>query len=238
MDAAQHRRVRNQLVVALDVESRGAAVELVEQLGDRVAGYKVGPRLFTRHGPPLLDELADAGADLFLDLKFHDIPYTVAGAVEAAAARGDVSMLTVHASGGREMVRRAAEHAGEELDVVAVTALTSLTEEDVRDVAGGAALEEWADRLARLAIDAGADGLVCSAREVESFRRAYGEEVRLVTPGIRPEWAARDDQERTVTPAEALDAGSDRLVMGRPVYRADDPVEAVERIGSTLPPAP
>jgi len=235
MDERQRQLVRRHLVVALDVESASAAVELVERLGARVDRYKVGARLFTRHGPELLDALADRGAELFLDLKFHDIPYTVAGAVEAAVERGDVSMVTVHASGGREMLERATDAAGEAVEVVAVTALTSLDSDDVRAVSGEQPLEGWADRLARLALGAGVDGLVCSAREVGAFRESYGPEVRLVTPGIRPEGTGSDDQSRVVTPAEALEAGSDRLVVGRPVYRADDPVEAVGRIGRSLP---
>lgn len=235
MNEHQKEKLRDHLIVALDVDTREEAVDLVETLGDRVATYKLGSRMFTRYGPAILDVIGESGADLFLDLKFHDIPSTVAGAVEAAADRGDVSMLTVHASGGREMVRRASEAAGDDgPNVVAVTALTSLDERDVRDVAGSNDLDEWADRLANLAREAGADGLVCSAREAPSFRRDHGTSPLLVTPGIRPKSSALDDQKRAVTPAEALEAGSDYLVIGRPIYQADDPVAVVEEIGGEL----
>jgi len=235
MSENPHQTLRDHLVVALDVETRERAVELVETLGDRVANYKIGSRMFTRYGPAIVDEIGALGAEIFLDLKFHDIPNTVAGAVEAAVEREAIFMLTVHASGGREMVRRAAGAAGPEGPaIVAVTAMTSLDARDVRQVAGSEDLEAWADRLADLAVEAGADGLVCSAREVPAFRATHGEAAVLVTPGIRPPSAALHDQKRAVTPADALEAGSDYLVMGRPIYRADDPVAVVEEIGGQL----
>jgi orotidine-5'-phosphate decarboxylase len=172
---------------------------------------------------------------LFLDLKYHDIPNTVAGAVEAAADRDDTFMLTVHASGGRAMIRRAASAAGEDgPSIVAVTALTSLDADDVREITGSGEVGEWAERLGDLAMEAGADGLVCSGQEVDDFRRAWGADPLLVTPGIRPASAAFDDQKRAVTPAEALDGGSDFLVVGRPIYEADDPIEVVERIADDI----
>ncbi len=235
MDDVQRRQVRDQLIVALDVETRQAALDLVETLGDRVSRYKIGARMFTRYGTEIVEAVGERGAEVFLDLKFHDIPNTVAGAVEAAADREDVFMVTVHASGGREMVRRAAEAAGREGPaIVAVTALTSLGERDVRDVAGGKELESWAHALGRLASEAGADGLVCSGHEVAAFRRAHGDALLLVTPGIRPEGAGADDQKRPVTPDEALEFGSDYLVVGRPIYRADDPVAVVEQIAAGI----
>ena len=235
MKDAQREKLRRHLVVALDLETIEQASDLVGQLGERVAKYKVGPRMFTRYGPEILDVVSESGAEVFLDLKFHDIPNTVAGSVAVAAERDDVFMLTVHASGGRQMIREAAEAAGEEgPNIVAVTALTSLDPRDVEDVAGGTELNRWADSLARLALEAGADGLVCSAREAGDFRDSYGESPVLVTPGIRPEGTASGDQKRVVTPAEALEAGSDFLVIGRPIYQADDPVAAVEGIAASL----
>lgn len=240
MDDRQKRLVRDHLVVALDVETRERSVRIVEKLGDRVDHYKVSPPLFTRHGPAYFEDLLAAGAtDLFLDLKFHDIPNTVEASVAEVAEHPGVSMLTVHASGGTEMVRSACDAAAAgDLDVVAVTALTSLSANEVRGLTGGLEVDTWADRLATLAVEAGVDGLVSSAREVGDLRDRFGDDLLLVTPGIRPEWAASDDQERVVTPAEALSAGSDRLVIGRPVHQADDPAEAVERIGRSLPSHP
>jgi orotidine-5'-phosphate decarboxylase len=228
-------RVRDHLIVALDLETRREALDLVERLGDRVDRYKVGPTMFTRYGPPLLDDLAELGAELFVDLKFHDIPNTVAGAVEAVAGREDVFLMTVHASGGREMIAEAARAAGPDgPEIVAVTALTSLDARDVRAVAGATTIDAWAGRLADLALEAGADGLVCSALEAPDFRQAHGAEPTLVTPGIRLADDERGDQKRVVTPGQALEAGSDYLVMGRSIYGADDPVAAVEAVGRSI----
>lgn len=235
MNERQEQLVRDKLVVALDLEEQREALNLVEGLRGRVRRFKVGSRMFTRYGPDFLDELAARDAELFVDLKFHDIPNTVEGAVEAIAEREEVFLSTIHAAGGRAMVRSAARAAGGSgLDVVAVTALTSLEADDVRAVAGGGELEEWVDDLAELALGAGADGLVCSPRELEAFRSGYGTEPILVTPGIRPEPSVRDDQKRTATPAEALEAGSDYLVVGRPIYEAEDPAAAVDAIGESL----
>jgi len=237
MDDTQRRLVREHIVVALDVETRERAVRLVDALGDRVDRYKVSPPLFTRHGQAYVDDLLAAGAtDLFLDLKFHDIPHTVRASVAEVADHPGLSTVTVHASGGTEMVRSACDAASAgDLDVDAVTALTSLSPAEVRGLTGGLEVDTWADRLATLAVEAGVDGLVSSAREVGDLRDRFGDELLLVTPGIRPEWAVSDDQKRVVTPAEALSAGSDRLVIGRPVHQAEDPVRAVERIGRSLP---
>lgn len=235
MEDSQRQRLRDHLVVALDVERRDDALELVEALGDRVARYKVGPVMFTRYGPEILGAVADRGAEIFLDLKFHDIPNTVAGSVEVAAERDDIFMMTIHASGGREMIRRAADAAGDAgPEIIAVTAMTSLDARDVRDVAGTDDLNAWAKSLAGLALESGADGLVCSAREAAEFRSEFGRSHTLVTPGIRPAGSASDDQKRAVTPAEGIDSGSDFLVIGRPIYQADDPVAVVESIGESL----
>lgn len=235
MNERQKQLVREKLVVALDLEEWREALKLVEKLSGRVRRFKLGSRMFTRYGPEILDELAARRAEVFVDLKFHDIPNTVEGAVEAVAEREEVFLLTVHAAGGRAMVRSAARAAGASgPDVVAVTALTSLEADDVRAVAGGTDLEAWVDDLAELALSAGADGLVCSPREIETFRSGYGSEPILVTPGIRPESSARDDQKRTATPAEALEAGSDYLVVGRPIYGAENPAAAVDAIGESL----
>jgi orotidine-5'-phosphate decarboxylase len=235
MNDSQRETLCEHLVVALDVETRDQAIALVEELGDRVRRYKIGARMFTRYGTDILDAVSERGGELFLDLKYHDIPNTVGGAVEAAAARDDIFMLTIHASGGRAMIRRAKSAAGEEgPSIVAVTALTSLDAGDVREISGSVELEQWAERLAHLAMEAGADGLVCSGQEVEVLRQTHGPDPLLVTPGIRPETGAFDDQKRAVTPVEALDGGSNFLVIGRPIYQADDPVAVVDNIAEDI----
>lgn len=231
-------RFRKHVIAALDLEELDDALALVDQLGSSVDKYKIGSRMFTRYGPRVLDELAERGRKVFLDLKYHDIPSVVENACAEAAKHEAVFLLTVHASGGTQMIARAVEGAKTRRDerprVVAVTALTSLSPSETRLLGIDIGLEEWAEKLGRLAIDAGADGIVCSAREVERMRGALGDVV-YVTPGIRPaSWEQPDDQTRVMTPAEALDSGSSYLVIGRPIYRADDPVEAVAKLAGEL----
>ncbi|MFP4601000.1 MAG: orotidine-5'-phosphate decarboxylase [Persicimonas sp.] len=239
MDLSQRKKLLDHVICALDLPTMDEALALVDAVGDRLAYYKVGSRMFTRYGAELLDALDERGVKVFLDLKFHDIPNTVADAVESAAGYDAVFMMTVHASGGAEMVRRAARAAAEadhSPKIVAVTALTSLSAEELAGIGVDLALEQWAVRLGRLAIDAGADGLVCSAHEAAAMRERFGDGPLLVTPGIRPEhkMAENDDQSRVMTPKDALATGSSFLVIGRPIYQADDPVEAVEAIGGSL----
>lgn len=220
------------LIVALDLPSADEALALVERLGDPTEYYKVGAQLFTQEGPALVRELKDRDKKVFLDLKYHDIPYTVARSVEAAA-RLEVDMLTVHASGGSAMMAAARDAAGVDgPTLVAVTLLTSLSGTDVEE-AWGKELRSIRDdvaRLAALAADAGLDGVVSSALEVEALKRRHGGAFLAVTPGIRPEGQEMGDQTRVASPAEAVRAGADYLVVGRPVHAAPDPVAAFQGI--------
>ena len=208
------------LMVALDMDSADEAVALAGDIGERVAALKVGSQLFSRHGPEVVRRVREAGGDVFLDLKYHDIPNTVNRAVRNAVDLG-VSWLTIHASGGRAMVEAAKEAAGE-ARVLAVTVLTSLTGTDLAELGCGGQVRDQVIRLARLARDSGADGIVCSPLEVADLRSALDSDCVLVTPGIRPAGAAADDQARTATPAGAVRAGADCIVVGRPIVNAEN----------------
>lgn len=240
MNDVRAQKLREHVISALDVATMDEALALVDALDGRLKRYKVGSRMFTRYGPALLDALAERDVDVFLDLKFHDIPNTVAGAVESALSFDSVFMMTVHASGGADMIARAVEAAAQRTDeapkIVAVTALTSLSPADMSQIGVDKALDQWAYSLGELALEAGADGLVCSAHEAAQMRERFGDEPVLVTPGIRLESkvAKDDDQSRVMTPKDALATGSDYLVIGRPIYRAEDPQGAVEEIGRSL----
>ena len=222
----------DRLIVALDVKSSAAAARLVEQLGDAVSFYKVGAELFTLAGPDIVRELKRSGKRVFLDLKFHDIPNTVARAVQAAVTL-DVDLLTLHASGGGKMMRAArAAVAESDTRLLAVTLLTSFGVDDTEQVWGKEinSLREEVNRLAQLAAETGAHGVVASALEAEMLKRRHGADFLVVTPGIRPPGAQRADQVRTATPAEALRAGADYLVIGRPVTEAADPRAVVAQM--------
>jgi orotidine-5'-phosphate decarboxylase len=223
---------RDCLIVALDVADPEKARELVRELGETVSFYKIGKELFTAAGPSVVRELVAAGKQVFLDLKFHDIPNTVAGAVRTASALG-VSLLTVHASGGSTMLRAAAEAAAQsdaKPTVLAVTVLTSLTATDLAEVGVTCGVEAQVLHLAGLAIRAGCGGIVASAQEAARLRGAYGAGFTLVTPGIRPAGGVAGDQARVVTPEDAIRAGANYLVVGRPISAADDPREAARAI--------
>ena len=225
-----------ELVAVLDVDTAAEAQRAVAACG-RCSWFKVGAQLFTREGPPAVHTLHAQGKQVFLDLKYHDIPNTVRGAVRAAAAL-DVGLLTIHASGGCEMVRAARTATeGTNTRILAVTILTSLDDAALRDELGLLEPARAAvPRLAELAVDSGAHGIVCSPQEIKLVRAAVGPEPLIVTPGIRPAWAARQDQQRVMTPAEAAEAGADLIVVGRPILQAPDPAEAVERILEELQP--
>lgn len=219
------------LIVALDGLSRREAVDFAQRLSPDDCRLKVGSELFVKGGPELIHTLQEQGFEIFLDLKFNDIPNTVAAACRAAREMR-VWMCTVHASGGPAMLEAAREAAQDELHVVAVTVLTSLDDKDL-DAVGQRPADEQVSRLARLARQAGLTGVVCSAREASQIREACGPDFWIVTPGIRPV-AAADDQKRTVTPKEAAEAGASHLVVGRPVVRADDPADACRSILAEL----
>jgi orotidine-5'-phosphate decarboxylase len=224
---------RTKLAVALDLPDADSARQLARAIAPEVGWFKIGSVLYTRSGPSLVRELGEL-QPVFLDLKFHDIPQTVEGAVSAAAELG-VSLLTVHAAGGTRMLERAARQteraSAGRCRVVAVTMLTSLEPADLGPLGIHRPLEEQVLALARLALEAGCAGVVCSPREVAAVRQALGPEAFLVTPGIRPAGpVAGDDQRRDATPAEAVAAGSSLLVVGRPIVKADDPAAAARRL--------
>ena len=221
---------RDRLIVALDVPKADEARALVERLQGKVGLFNVGSQAFTAAGPELVREIVSRGERVFLDLKFHDIPNTVAGAVASASQLG-VSLLTVHGLGGRAMLEAAVgalPAMGTRL--LAITVLTSHDEAGLGEVGVAGGVTDSVRRLARLAKDAGADGVVASPHEVALIREACGRDFLVVTPGIRPKGAATGDQARAATPASALAAGADYLVVGRPITEAADPAAAADRI--------
>jgi orotidine-5'-phosphate decarboxylase len=222
-----------QLIVALDVSSSAEAKRIVASLGDAVQFYKVGMQLYTAEGPPIVRDLVASGKDVFLDLKYHDIPNTVAAAVREAGRLG-VSMLTVHAGGGTKMLKAAMEAAKESpsknLAVLAVTVLTSMDAEQLKETGVSGQLLDQVVRLGSLAIRAGCAGVVSSAHEVKALRAKLGNAFLAVTPGVRPAGTAHGDQARVVTPAEAIAAGATHIVVGRPITAAANPVIEAEKI--------
>jgi orotidine-5'-phosphate decarboxylase len=235
----------DQLLVALDVESGTRARQLADALRGIAGGFKIGSRLFTLEGPSIVRDLTKQGDRVFLDLKFHDIPNTVATAVGAAAALG-VWMVNVHASGGTRMMQAAADAARETAYkeglkaplVIAVTVLTSMNDASLGEVGLNAPVLNQVVRLAKLTRSAGLDGVVASARETALIREACGRDFTIVTPGIRSgsaEPTGKDDQERTMTAAQALAAGASYIVVGRPIIAAPDPRAAAERIVGEIP---
>ncbi|HKK06445.1 MAG TPA: orotidine-5'-phosphate decarboxylase [Gammaproteobacteria bacterium] len=224
------------VIVALDYPAAAPALELVDRLEPGSCRLKVGKELFTRCGPDLVGQLVERGFEVFLDLKFHDIPNTVARACAAAAELG-VWMVNVHASGGRRMLeaaREALESAPHRPLLVAVTVLTSLSEAELHEIGFAGTPADNVKRLAALADESGLDGVVCSPREVAMLREARRPDFRLVTPGIRPAGADRGDQTRVMTPAEALAAGASDLVIGRPITAAPDPMAALAAIEAEI----
>lgn len=224
------------LIVALDLPTLDAATQLVDRLGESITYYKVGSPLFTRSGPEVVGMLRERGKDVFLDLKYHDIPNTVTLAVEAAAEMG-VDMLTLHAGGGTAMMRAAREAIGSDgPTLLGVTLLTSFSASDVEAVWDKElrSLREEVARLAALAFDAGLDGVVASALESEALKRRHGADFTIVTPGIRPAGHLAGDQARTATPIEAARAGADYLVVGRPILESPDPVAVARTIADEV----
>lgn len=220
------------IIVALDYSDEQPALELVARLEPTLCRLKVGIELFTAARSRLVEQLMQRGFEIFLDLKFHDIPNTTAQACKAAAELG-VWMVNVHALGGRKMMEAAREAMSlytKSPKLIAVTLLTSMTQEDLVDLGITATPADMVSRLARLACDSGLDGVVCSAREAALLRQHFGSEFCLVTPGIRSADAAADDQSRIMTPCAALDQGADYLVIGRPITRSADPLQALQNI--------
>jgi len=228
------------IIIALDVPEKNQALDLVKKL-KHVQTFKIGLELFTAQGPLIIQELHKLNKRVFLDLKLHDIPHTVAGAIRSGFNLG-VSMMTLHASGGLTMMRRAAQEARElsekagnhNIWVLAVTVLTSLKQQELEQIGIRGKTNDQVLNLARLAKKAGMDGLVCSPKETELIRREIGQDLLIINPGVRPLWAAKDDQKRFTTPRQAVRNGADYLVIGRPVTQASDPEKAFFRICQEL----
>ena len=225
---------KTRLMVALDVPELETALTLVDRLGDQVQWYKVGKQLFTHYGPKVLEELRARGRKVFLDMKFHDIPNTVAQAIRSAALIG-ADIINVHASGGPAMLTAAAE-AGRETGktVIAVTVLTSMDAEQLAAIGIQATPAEQVLRLARLTQEAGLPGVVCSALELPMLRREFGPDFLTLVPGIRPAGAAAGDQKRIMTPAQAAAAGASYIIVGRPIVAAPDPAAAAQAVLAEL----
>jgi orotidine-5'-phosphate decarboxylase len=224
------------IIIALDYPDAASALALVDQLQPSLCRLKVGKELFTAAGPALLEQLMHRGFEIFLDLKFHDIPNTAAQACKAAAGLG-VWMVNVHALGGRKMLEAARESIADSVrrpKLIAVTLLTSMAQDDLADIGINASPAEMVLRLATMAHDSGLDGVVCSAQEAALLRKNFGNDFCLVTPGIRPAQASLDDQLRVMTPQAALLAGSNYLVIGRPITQAVNPLQALLDINKEI----
>jgi len=227
---------RDRLIVALDVSSATQARQIVQSIGETASTYKIGKQLFTAEGPQIVRDLVSSGRKVFLDLKFHDIPNTVAASVGEAAKLG-VTMLTVHASGGSKMLKAAAEAAAQspaQPVVLAVTVLTSLSDADLAELGISGSVQTQVLRLGSLARAAGCGGLVASAKEAAELRRELGQDFAIVTPGVRPSGTAAGDQARVLTPKEAIAAGATYLVVGRPILEAASPAQAAAAIVSEI----
>src|SRR6266496_188106 len=220
---------KNKIIVALDVATKKEALDLVEQLRGDISRFKVGLQLYTAEGPEIVRAIRATGANVFLDLKLYDIPNTVARAVELGA-----QMLTIHLCGGSEMIRAAVSARPRELSLLGVTVLTSADEQTLRQIGIPDKIEDHVLRLAKLGVEARIDGLVASPYELKVLRQQFGTKIKLVVPGIRPSWSEAGDQKRVMTPREALDAGADYLVIGRPIIADLRPSEAVNKILSEL----
>ena len=227
-------RARDRIIFPLDVDTAGGAEEWVKCLKDRVGLFKIGLTLFVGEGPGVVRRVAEiSGGRIFLDLKFHDIPETVSGAARAVRSlSGGIRFVTVHASGGAAMMKAAVSALGTEIGVLGVTVLTSQGEAEFKGQGMDQAVEARVSGLARMAKTAGCAGVVCSALEARAVKKELGPGFLVVTPGIRPKWATvpGDDQSRVLTPGEAVRTGADYVVVGRPISKAADPVEAAERV--------
>ncbi len=230
-------RAQDKIIIALDVPDTDGALRLIDSIADHgepPALCKIGLELFTAEGPSVVKAVKARGCEIFLDLKFHDIPNTVAHAIRSAAGLG-VAMTTIHAVGGPVMMEAAAKSVeGTDLLILAVTVLTSMDSDQLSSTGINVEPKEQVLRLAGLASAAGIGGIVCSPLEISAIRGSFGNNLRIVTPGVRPTWAAAGDQKRVMTPAEAVKAGSDWLVIGRPITAAESPKEAYANVIAEL----
>ena len=221
--------VADKIIVALDVPTRERAIELVEQLRGEISFFKIGLQLYTAEGPEIVRAVLATGAKVWLDLKLYDIPNTVARAVESASALG-VQMLTIHLSGGSEMIRAATGARDSDMLLLGVTVLTSSTEQTLREIGITDPVKAQVMRLAKLGSAAGIDGLVAGPHEIKTLRREFGDRIKIAVQGIRPTWADPGDQKRFMTPSEAIETGADYIGIGRPITAHAQPREAVRKI--------
>jgi len=219
----------DKIIVALDVPSKKDALGLVEQLRGQISFFKIGLQLYTAEGPEIVRAVLSTGAQVWLDLKLYDIPNTVGGAVESASGLG-VQMLTIHLSGGAEMIRAATSARKGSMSILGVTVLTSSTDETLGEIGIASKAEDQVLRLARLGVENRIDGVVASPHEIKRLRSEFGDKIIIAVQGIRPTWSKADDQKRFMTPREALAAGADYIGIGRPITKHPNPREAAKRI--------
>jgi orotidine-5'-phosphate decarboxylase len=217
------------IIVALDVATKEKALELVKQLRDQISFFKIGLQLYTAEGPEIVRAVLSTGAKVWLDIKLYDIPNTVARAVESANNLG-VHMLTIHLSGGSEMIQAATAARSNNMLLLGVTVLTSATEQTLREIGIAGKVDDQVLRLAKLGVEAGIDGVVASPHEIKKLRMEFGDKIKIAVQGIRPAWAEPGDQKRFMTPREALEAGADYIGIGRPITAHPQPSEAVAKI--------
>jgi orotidine-5'-phosphate decarboxylase len=220
---------KDKIIVALDVATKERALDLVNELRDQISFFKIGLQLYTAEGPEIVRAVLSAGAKVWLDLKLYDIPNTVARAVESATHLG-VHMLTIHLSGGSEMIRAATEARANNMLLLGVTVLTSATKQTLREIGVSGKVDNQVLLLARLGVEAGIDGVVASPHEVKKLRAEFGGKIKIAVQGIRPTWAEPGDQKRFMTPREALEAGADYIGIGRPITAQRNPRDAVAKI--------
>src|SRR6266851_5775473 len=221
-------KATDKIVVALDVATKSEAMRLVEQLREQISFFKIGLQLYTAEGPEIVRAVLSTGAKVFLDLKLHDIPNTVARAVESASNLS-VHMLTIHLSGGSEMIRAATAARANNMLLLGVTVLTSATEQTLREIGVASKVDDQVLRLARLGVEVGIDGVVASPHEIKKLRAEFGDKIKIAVQGIRPTWAEPGDQKRFMTPREALEAGADYIGIGRPITAHPQPSQAVAK---------
>src|SRR6266480_1667971 len=222
-------KAADKIIVALDMATKNETLVLVDQLGEQISFFKIGLQLYTAEGPEIVRAVLSTGAKVWLDLKLHDIPNTVAGAVESATNLG-VRMLTIHLSGGSEMIRAATAARANNISILGVTVLTSATEQMLREIGIADKVDGQVLRLAKLGVDAEIDGVVASPHEIKALRHEFGDKIKIVVQGIRPSWAEPGDQRRFMTPRQALEGGADYLGIGRPITTHPNPREAAAKI--------
>jgi orotidine-5'-phosphate decarboxylase len=224
---------KNKIIVALDVATKKEALDLVEQLRGDISFFKIGLQLYTAEGPQIVRAVLSTGAKVWLDLKLYDIPNTVARAVESASNLG-VHMLTIHLSGGSEMIRAATAARANNISLLGVTVLTSATDQTLREIGIAGKVDDQVLRLAKLGVEAKIDGIVASPHEIKKLRAEFGNKIKIAVQGIRPTWAEPGDQKRFMTPRQAIEAGADYIGIGRPIIADPRPREAVNKILSEL----